>query len=433
MKKQAFSLAEIVIALLIISIIIAASAPLISKRQKLNNMFDCFWQEYKDQRGIISYANGGQGSVGIGIEPNNKNYILHLRMNNGANSTKSRNIAFYDTNSNLVGSLGFYGNNIYFGKGTLSGENNVILGQSTTSITGDTLSIGPLTYSAPLITGKFVASGDTASWPYVKVNGQLRVEHTDTANQYGIVVIGGIYSTTEIKSSNLVATNLLSASTLEVGNPINNLTIENLHATNIVNDFIQIGSNTQNTINNITLDSPNIQNARYIGTQDFTSATIIGLNVNANGTISSDKRLKDVVGDSKTGLEQIRKVEIKDYKWKDKRDKDIHTGVMAQDFQKIFPTLVKEDNKGYLCIQPIELIFVVMNAIKELDQEFQTFKKEFVTSVQTLEYKSLVEENNRLKSEIESLKVKNKELESCIKLQNKEFTGRLEKLENILK
>ena len=420
MKKNAFSLAEMIITLLILSIIMAASAPLITKRHKLVNKFDSFWRE--NSNNLLYYKEEAGSVIGVGKIPTNKNYIMHLQ--SGISET-ARNIAFYDTESEFVGSLGFYGENVYFGKGTITGNDNIIIGNAGSgTIDGNRLLISPLSKYDPLIEGKF-SGGEND--PYVAVNGNFNVNGRLTENSLNVVNDFYLGGDLDLQNHNLfnailnnpsIANAIIQNSELSNGITISGATITNgeIAASNFTG-----GEIIESKIN--TSEAATFSGEVYFnGSANFTNATVNGLRADLNtGDVSSDERLKDNITDSKVGLDQIRKVEIKDYKWKDKRDKDIHTGVVAQEFQKIFPHLVKEDSKGYLRIQPIELIFVAINAIKDLDRELQTLKKEIVVSVQSLEYKNLVEENNRLKSEIEDLKVK-----------NKEFIGRLEKLENKL-
>lgn len=408
MKKKAFSLAEMIVTLLILSIIMAASAPLITKRQKLNNMFDCFWQENNQLEGSLSFAQGGQGTVGIGIKPENKDYILHLRSSDSANA---RNIAFYETNSNLVGSLGFYGNNIYFGDGDIEGENNVVIGKSNESVNGNKLFVGPLTYVAPLIFGDFDET-------YVQINGCFKVNDSLFVQGEG--------------NFDSITANDIQTESLSIANEITNLQVSNLTVGKIISDIFQLGGDSENTISDIwiknsILTESSMQNITYTGEQDFSESTVKGLKCDlTSGVISSDKRLKEVIGETKVGLEELRKVEIKDYKWKDKRDKGIlHTGVIAQELQKIFPNLVIEDKDGYLKIKPIELIFIVIKAIKELDKELQDLKGGLSLPIRFIEYKNLVEENSRLKSEIADLKRKDEKLEKQIE----KISRSVEKLE----
>ncbi len=430
MRKQAFSLAEMIITLLILSIIMAASAPLITKRQKLNNMFDCFWRENKNIEGVISFAQGGKGSVGIGIKPENKDYILHLRSSDSGNA---RNIAFYDTNSNLVGSLGFYGNNIYFGNGDISGDNNVVIGQaSAAGVDGETLSIGPVSYLSPLIYGKFSAQ------PYVQINGQLFIKPTNLPeNNYAMTLEGPIFSGGGGSSSyfSSLSSESLSVDVLDVNTSLN------MNSKSINNAVIEYGAFIEGNLEGSVLESVNINNSTIAGTNifdgnvDFSNATVTGLKVDLiNGEITSDIRKKDVIGETKVGIDEIREIKIKEYKWKDKRDKETHIGIIAQELEKVLPSIVLKDECGYLKIKPIELIFIVINAIKQLDKELELIKSDLMKEEDPLikpEQKSI----KKLRYRIKILQVENKNLKKeleIINCENKKILKRLEKLENSL-
>ena len=59
-------------------------------------------------------------------------------------------------------------------------------------------------------------------------------------------------------------------------------------------------------------------------------------------TSLSDERKKNVVGEIKLTIEQIAQARAVEFYWKDKRDKDLHVGSIAQDWQKILPQAVFE-------------------------------------------------------------------------------------------
>ncbi len=63
-------------------------------------------------------------------------------------------------------------------------------------------------------------------------------------------------------------------------------------------------------------------------------------------------------------------------------DQKLHFGFLAQDIQKIYPNLVTEDEKGYLALNYVELIPVMIDAIQkqnekilQLEAIIQTLKK----------------------------------------------------------
>ena len=51
-------------------------------------------------------------------------------------------------------------------------------------------------------------------------------------------------------------------------------------------------------------------------------------------------------------------------------------GVLAQEVQKEFPEMVMKGNDGYLCVDYIQLIPVMIEAIKELKQEIDQLKQD---------------------------------------------------------
>ena len=111
----------------------------------------------------------------------------------------------------------------------------------------------------------------------------------------------------------------------------------------------------------------------------------------------SDIRLKNVIGNVPYGLEAIRKIEIKEYKFKDEKKygQGVRYGVIAQEIQKILPKTVLKNKDGFLTIRTNDIFFVAINAIKELDKEVQTLKNR----------------NKELENEIQLLKKQNQNLE----------------------
>ena len=82
---------------------------------------------------------------------------------------------------------------------------------------------------------------------------------------------------------------------------------------------------------------------------------------------SSDRHLKYVSGENRSGLEKIRELKVFNYTFKKDKKKTPHVGVMAQDLQKIFPDAVKKGADGFLTIRMEDMFYAVINAIKELD------------------------------------------------------------------
>ena len=123
----------------------------------------------------------------------------------------------------------------------------------------------------------------------------------------------------------------------------------------------------------------------------------------------SDARLKNIQGDSTAGLNEINALEVKNYTYKNDKDKTPHVGVIAQQLKKVFPNSVIKDKDGYLKIKTEEIFYAMVNSIKELCAKLQ----ELTAKVTGLDKRiTELEQQNKLLLE-----------------QNKAFEKRLEKLE----
>ena len=91
--------------------------------------------------------------------------------------------------------------------------------------------------------------------------------------------------------------------------------------------------------------------------------------------LDSDRRLKYVGKENKSGLDKIRQLKIFNYTYKKDTTKTPHVGVIAQDLQKVFPNAVKKGADGFLTIRMEDMFYAVINAIKELDAKYQAQEK----------------------------------------------------------
>lgn len=90
---------------------------------------------------------------------------------------------------------------------------------------------------------------------------------------------------------------------------------------------------------------------------------------------SSDLRLKDdleVIEDSEKIVNGLTGYK---FSWNDKSEKDGEDlGIIAQDAEKVIPTIVKERDDGYLAVDYIKLIPVMVEEIKRLNSEVNELK-----------------------------------------------------------
>ena len=130
--------------------------------------------------------------------------------------------------------------------------------------------------------------------------------------------------------------------------------------------YVGRGSSSDNTVylcgysgNGLGLGANNSSTDLYIDTNHNVGigTTSISYKLHVNGTIGtgnlyaagyvtalSDERKKDVVGEVNLTVEQIAKARTVLFRWKDKRDNDLHMGCIAQDWQALTPQLVHDRN-----------------------------------------------------------------------------------------
>ena len=83
-------------------------------------------------------------------------------------------------------------------------------------------------------------------------------------------------------------------------------------------------------------------------------------------TQNSDARLKKDIRPLTNTLQNIQQLSGYQYHWKDnQRDSTAQIGLLAQEVQKIYPQLVKEDSNGTLSVNYSGMVPVLLEAIKE--------------------------------------------------------------------
>lgn len=76
------------------------------------------------------------------------------------------------------------------------------------------------------------------------------------------------------------------------------------------------------------------------------------------------------------------------YRTNGKKYKKTHYGLSAQELQKIYPELVDEGQEGYLCVNYIELVPVLIRSIQELKAELDEAKNASITHRSTTDISS---------------------------------------------
>lgn len=124
----------------------------------------------------------------------------------------------------------------------------------------------------------------------------------------------------------------------------------------------------------------------------------------------SDRRVKNIGQKSTAGLNEINKLQIYNYTYKNDKAKLPHVGVMAQDLIKVFPTAVSKDANGYYRIRWDEMFYASINAIKQLDRKIV----------------ALIDRTTKVESQIAQLEKEN----ITLKTQVSNLSARVERLKN---
>ena len=114
------------------------------------------------------------------------------------------------------------------------------------------------------------------------------------------------------------------------------------------------------TVSSITVSDLAGANDTYTGDGAVNSFTI-----SATGAFSSsDVRLKQNIEEIPGALQKIVQIHGKSYTFINDEQQQKHYGVIAQDIQRILPNLVKENEQGYLSVNYIELIPILVEALE---------------------------------------------------------------------
>ena len=120
---------------------------------------------------------------------------------------------------------------------------------------------------------------------------------------------------------------------------------------------------------------PDINNARDLGTSSLRWRDVF---CSRNAFNGSDRRMKRDIKPLDYGLTELQKLNVYSYHWKDTIMDDgfRNLGVIAQELKEIMPELVRVGNDGeqLMSVNYIGLIPVLINAIKEQQNEIELLK-----------------------------------------------------------
>lgn len=116
-------------------------------------------------------------------------------------------------------------------------------------------------------------------------------------------------------------------------------------------------------------------------------------------TQNSDMRLKRDIHPLNHSLQKLQQINGYNYYWKDQqKSQQLQTGLLAQEVQKVFPEMVSKDEQGILSVNYSGLIPVLVEAVKEQQQQISELK------MQVNELRELKNELEKLKKAVAGLK-----------------------------
>lgn len=445
LNKKGFTLAEMMVVLLIVSIVMVASVPILTKRSKTTQGI---WK-YASNNADIYFGLGSNQGVVIGDSKfQTGDNTARLLLKQGASSQDY--ILFKDSSGNSLGTLNITsdmstGSGVGLGSGastpqitntfhywTAVGSGITVGGNYNTLIGYQATNLGNYLYTTAL-GASTQATGSSTALGYNAVAGSISPVASNATAVGASAKATGKYSIA-IGSGNISPTATADGSGAIGVDHLGN------GASSSIQDQITIGTSSHTIYIPGTLSAPNTD--LTVKSLKFSSTTLSGtassstkvLYMDDSGriaaatvgsiavyAITSDSRLKNINGEFSDGLDKIRQIKPVNYQLKSDKKKDPRVGVIAQDLQKVFPNAVKKGDDGYLSIRQEDMFYAMLNSIKQLDNMFKDLSDKvqaLVKKVETIDktISEIFEKNQQLISRIKDLEIKNASLEKRVKV-----------------
>lgn len=479
-KRKGFSLVEMMVVMLLIAVVLAASAPMITRkvsRERSDKIFDMLGT---DPNNAVEYVKGRNQRIFMNGRKDGYVGIVETGVNIPTNSVLfGQNILFpfnYVTKetpaNNLVG-IGFGTSNylnsvaigykagaftdaVSIGNGASGSDYGVAIGSNSNTRHKNSVAIGyraqttgenavaiggsqwgteagersvAIGYGARARYNNSIAIGANAS---VMGENSIAIGNNATANYKNTVVLGDS-DTTVFIPGNLVVNHaaLIGRSggindnlyfrpyAQEDGRHFAVLNAGDWKGGDSNLSMVQDATNTDNLV--VKVGPYSTLTERWRRDYRDNNRTHINFENPARGDNpksyrQSDIRLKNVGEPFTAGLNELEKLNFYHFTFKKDKDQVPQVGVMAQDLQKVFPQAVSKDDGGWLTIRWDEMFYAAINAIKELNTKVCAIAKD-VTNLKTV----TDEHTKTLESQAQTIEQQQVEI--------KELTARVEKLE----
>lgn len=479
-KRKGFSLVEMMVVMLLIAVVLAASAPMITRkvsRERSDKIFDMLGTdpnnavEYVKGRNQRIFMNGRKdGYVGIvetGVNIPTNSVLF------GQNILSPFNYATKETSANNLVGIGFgttnYLNSVAIGykaaantdsvsignsadgseygvaigsnsntrhknsvaigyRAQTSGENAVAIGGSQWGTEAGERSVA-IGYGARARYENSIAIGANAS---VMGENSIAIGNNATANYKNTVVLGDSNTTVFIPGNLVVDHAALIGRAAgrndnlyfrpyaqEDGRHFAVLNAGDWKGNDSNLSMVQDDTDTDKLV--VRVGPYSTQTEWWRGDYKDNNRTHINFEDPTRGNNPkshkhSDIRLKNVGEPFTAGLNELEKLNFYHFTFKKDKDQVPQVGVMAQDLQKVFPQAVSKDDGGWLTIRWDEMFYAAINAIKELNTKVCAIAKD-VTNLKTV----TDEHTKTLEAQAQTIEQQQVEI--------KELTARVEKLE----
>lgn len=479
-KRKGFSLVEMMVVMLLIAVVLAASAPMITRkvsRERSDKIFDMLGTdpnnavEYVKGRNQRIFMNGrkdgyvGIVETGVNIPTNSVLFGQNILFpfNYATKETSANNlvgIGFGTTNYLNSVAIGYkasantdsvtignsasgsdYGvaigsnsqtrhkNSVAIGySARTTGENAVAIGASQWSTEAGERSVA-IGYGARARYENSIAIGANAS---VMGENSIAIGNNATANYKNTVVLGDSNTTVFIPGNLVVNHAALIGRAAgrndnlyfrpyaqEDGRHFAVLNAGDWKGNDSNLSMVQDDTDTDKLV--VRVGPYSTQTEWWRGDYKDNNRTHINFEDPTRGNNPkshkhSDIRLKNVGEPFTAGLNELEKLNFYHFTFKKDKDQVPQVGVMAQDLQKVFPQAVSKDDGGWLTIRWDEMFYAAINAIKELNTKVCAIAKD-VTNLKTV----TDEHTKTLEAQAQTIEQQQVEI--------KELTARVEKLE----
>jgi hypothetical protein len=317
----------------------------------------------------------------------------------GVNNTTGNENSFVGTNAGYTNSTGYYNSFL----GTYAGYSNT--GGYRNSFVGYKAGNGNQTGNENAFFGSESGRGNTTGGANTYIGTNAGVGANGSSNT--MLGKGAGYRTNSGSNNTFVGRDAGGGNTTGSGNTfVGYLSSMPSTLTNLSNASAIGFRASVSTSNALVLGSINGVNGASADTKVGIRTTAPAYNLHVNGTaakpgggswtVASDKKLKKDVIDFKDGLSVLEKIKPVSFRYNGKAGlptDEQYIGVLAQDMQKIAPYTVGQftyqDSTGkteqYLDYDPNAITYVIINAVKEVDEKYALQLQEKDAQIATLE------------------------------------------------